>query len=108
MHRGGDEREIYKLLSGENIYMVFTEGISPSYIPNFLVITNGEYTSNYPFQAYAVTFRNHKPSVEFTGKGFGHGVGMSQWGAKEMAEEGYSFKQILSHFYKGTELNKLY
>ncbi|WP_052043766.1 SpoIID/LytB domain-containing protein [Prochlorococcus sp. MIT 0603] len=34
------------------------------------------------------------------GSGAGHGVGMSQWGAKKMAEDGYSHRKILYHFYK--------
>ncbi|WP_058486106.1 SpoIID/LytB domain-containing protein [Defluviitalea phaphyphila] len=41
----------------------------------------------------------------FEGKGYGHGVGMSQWGAKGMAEAGYDYKQILSHYYTGTTVN---
>ena len=36
--------------------------------------------------------------------GFGHGVGMSQWGANGMAKEGHDFIEILSHYYKGTEI----
>ncbi|CAG0929450.1 hypothetical protein PLCT1_01054 [Planctomycetaceae bacterium] len=42
----------------------------------------------------------------FKGRGSGHGVGLSQWGAKGMAENGYSYRQILLHFYPGTELTK--
>ena len=42
----------------------------------------------------------------FRGRGSGHGVGLSQWGAKGMAENGYSYRQILLHFYPGTELTK--
>ena len=38
----------------------------------------------------------------FTGKGFGHGVGMSQWGAQGMALGGSSYQQILAHYYIGT------
>jgi len=38
----------------------------------------------------------------FTGKGFGHGVGMSQWGAQGMALTGASAEQILAHYYRGT------
>lgn len=38
------------------------------------------------------------------GRGFGHGVGMSQWGAYAMAQQGRSYQQILSHYYRGTEL----
>jgi len=40
----------------------------------------------------------------FTGKGFGHGVGMSQWGAQGMALGGASYQQILAHYYIGTAL----
>lgn len=40
----------------------------------------------------------------FTGKGWGHGVGMSQEGAKGMAKEGYTYKEILTHYFTGTEV----
>jgi stage II sporulation protein D len=40
----------------------------------------------------------------FTGKGFGHGVGMSQWGAQGLALKGASYPQILAHYYVGTGL----
>ena len=35
------------------------------------------------------------------GQGFGHGVGMSQWGARGLAEQGADFRQILQHYYRG-------
>ena len=38
----------------------------------------------------------------FEGRGWGHGVGMSQWGAYHMAQIGYSYKEILSFYYKNT------
>lgn len=38
------------------------------------------------------------------GKGYGHGVGMSQWGAKGMAESGHSFEEILQHYYRGVDI----
>ncbi len=44
----------------------------------------------------------------FNGRGSGHGVGLSQWGAKGMAEHGYTYRAILEHFYPGTELEKAY
>ena len=40
------------------------------------------------------------------GSGDGHGVGMSQWGAKDLAERGNTFRFILSHFYKGIRIKK--
>jgi stage II sporulation protein D len=45
--------------------------------------------------------------ARFTGRGYGHGVGMCQWGAKGMAEQGYSARQILEYFYPGTTLGSL-
>ena len=40
----------------------------------------------------------------FTGRGWGHGVGMSQWGAYGYAKRGVTYDKILAHFYPGTEL----
>lgn len=42
--------------------------------------------------------------VVFRGKGSGHGVGLCQWGAKEMAELGYPYQSILYYYYPGTEI----
>ena len=43
----------------------------------------------------------------FTGKGYGHGVGMSQWGAQGMALGGKSAEEILRHYYLGIEITTL-
>ena len=43
----------------------------------------------------------------FTGKGFGHGVGMSQWGAQGMALKGASYAEILAHYYVGTAVTNV-
>ena len=40
----------------------------------------------------------------FSGGGYGHGVGMSQYGAKFMAEEGYTYEEILNFYYTDTEI----
>ena len=46
-------------------------------------------------------------NIEIKTKGYGHGVGMSQYGAQGMAINGYNYKEILSHYYSGTELKKM-
>ncbi len=46
--------------------------------------------------------------VVFTGYGHGHGVGMAQLGAKSYAQDGWSYEKILAHYYRGTELKKVY
>lgn len=40
----------------------------------------------------------------FNGKGFGHGLGMSQYGAKGMAEAGYNYEKILEYYYQGAKV----
>lgn len=44
--------------------------------------------------------------VEMEGRGFGHGVGLSQWGAKAMADQGAAAERIIRHYYPGTHLEK--
>lgn len=44
----------------------------------------------------------------FEGKGYGHGVGMCQWCAFQMAQEGKNYKDILFYFYPGTQISSLY
>lgn len=45
--------------------------------------------------------------VLFNGKGWGHGVGLCQWGAFGMSQKGYDYKQILAFYYPGAELTKI-
>lgn len=49
-----------------------------------------------------ITKDDTNKSFIFSGKGYGHGVGMCQWSALEMAKEGKNYKEILSTFYPGT------
>ncbi|WP_217269762.1 SpoIID/LytB domain-containing protein [Neobacillus endophyticus] len=46
--------------------------------------------------------------VTVKGSGDGHGVGMSQWGAKKMADEGKKYTDILKFYYDGTNIAKMY
>jgi stage II sporulation protein D len=48
-----------------------------------------------------------KRGCTFSGAGYGHGVGMCQHGAKAMAEQGKSYREILEHYYPGAQLKKL-
>ena len=43
----------------------------------------------------------------FHGKGYGHGVGMSQWGAQGMAQQGKNYEQILKHYYTGIRIETI-
>ena len=97
-----------KVISEHNIRYVLNNGeakvmrqdgssvASPNLLPSgFFVITTGKEDGNV---------------VEYslTGGGFGHGVGMSQNGAKEMAKSGYAAEEILLYFYEGCRIENIY
>ncbi|MEE9168692.1 MAG: hypothetical protein V3U73_02965, partial [bacterium] len=52
--------------------------------------------------------RGGNREIVLIGAGFGHGVGMCQWGAIGMSRKGYSYDQMLRHYYRETELKKIY
>lgn len=48
-----------------------------------------------------------KSTARFVGRGYGHGVGLDQWSAKTMAEQGYRAQQIVAYYYPGATLSTL-
>lgn len=76
--------------TGKQITMLgkdFREAVGPNIIRsnNYYVVMHGYY-------------------VDFFGKGWGHGVGMCQWGAQGMSSLGFNYEQILQFYYPGTEI----
>lgn len=53
------------------------------------------------------TIKEEQDSIIITTKGYGHGVGMSQYGANGMANEGYNYQEILNYYYKNITLKKM-
>lgn len=53
------------------------------------------------------TWERKGDSIIVSTKGFGHGVGMSQFGANGMAEEGKGYKEIISYYYKGVQVGDI-
>ena len=70
---------------------------------------DGSKTSGFDLlpSAYFYVTQDKEGNYQLYGGGFGHGVGMSQNGANDLAEAGYGYEEILSHYYNGTELEKL-
>ena len=46
--------------------------------------------------------------LKMAGTGYGHGVGMCQWGARAMAEEGKTHEEIVSYYYKDVDIVKIW
>ncbi len=69
-----------------------------------LFVTNGKNQ-----EKYTITETNGGKTTGFTfsGTGWGHSVGMSQYGAKGMAEAGYTYDDILLHYFPGTKLENV-
>lgn len=72
-------------LSGKKVYSLLNKKIKSFY---FSVEKNG-------------------PRVTFKGKGYGHHLGLCQWGAKEMINQGHPYQEVLEYYYPGTQLMRL-
>ncbi|HZV80655.1 MAG TPA: SpoIID/LytB domain-containing protein [Geobacteraceae bacterium] len=53
------------------------------------------------------TLRQRGDEIIFSGAGNGHGVGLCQWGAKQRAGDGFSYREILNYYYPGVRLERL-
>jgi stage II sporulation protein D len=70
-------------------------------------VTGTELRRIFSLRSACVTWSVSEESVTFTTEGYGHGVGMSQYGANELAKAGRSAAEILAHYYPGAELVKI-
>ena len=60
----------------------------------------------FSLRSTAFTLELTATEAVFTTRGYGHRVGMSQWGAQAMAEQGRDFRQILTHYYQGVSVER--
>ena len=67
------------------------------------------YTIRDKFGLRSTSFTINKigSNVVFKTKGYGHGVGMSQYGAQGMANNGYKYEEIIKYYYQGVEISKI-
>ena len=80
----GKEMEIRRILSDSHLFS------------SAFVVDKGEIKDDIP------------QSFLFSGAGWGHGVGLCQIGAAVMGEKGYTYEEILLHYYKGADIRKFY
>ncbi len=67
-------------------------------------VSGREIRSLFNLNSTSFNFIQSGNEIEIVTTGYGHGVGMSQWGAEGMADEGYDYEEILKHYYTGIEI----
>ncbi len=58
-------------------------------------------------KSFCFTLKHGRKGVSVSGRGYGHHVGLCQWGARKMIDKGYTYKKILAFYYPGTSLMNL-
>lgn len=70
-------------------------------------ISGEEFRSNYHLDSSCFTLQKYNGKLRITTRGIGHGLGMSQYTANEMAKDGKDAAEILQYFFEGTELKEV-
>lgn len=70
-------------------------------------LTGSQFRSVFKLSSSNFTIDFNSKNIFINCSGYGHGVGMSQWGADAMAKEGNDYKEILKHYYQGVDVVKL-
>lgn len=73
---------------------------------NNVNFTGEKISSIFNLRSTSFSIQKVENTVKITTTGFGHGVGMSQYGAEGMAIEGYKYDEILKHYYQGVKIKK--
>ncbi len=72
-------------------------------------INGNEYTGEevrklFSLRSPTFTVKSTDSAITFSVSGYGHGIGLSQYGANYLAQQGYSYEEILKHYYTGVEI----
>jgi len=73
-----------------------------------IVVDGSEFRFALGLKSTFFQMKLHARRFNFEGRGWGHGVGLCQDGAIEMARKGYHYRQILNHYYPALRIKKLY
>lgn len=86
-----------KLSSGniDGKYAITSDGAKKISSDKFAVISS---------KGVSILESKNSEDYNFSGRGWGHGIGMSQYGAKQMAAEGFTYDEILKHYYTGVTI----
>lgn len=81
------------------------------YVMNYEIggkrVTGQKIRNAFGLRSACFTLKYSGGKFVFNVRGYGHGVGMSQYGANEMAKQGATYQEIIAHYYQGTEILKI-
>ena len=103
--------ELQKILNISNIDIQSIERSNTNHVStitiNNKIYTGIQFRKLLNLRSTDFTIQKQDNNYIITTIGYGHGVGMSQYGANQMAKEGSSYKEILNHYYKNTEISEI-
>lgn len=95
----------------EDMDAEITETDTAGYVLNVRVgqenISGEEFRNTYGLASGCFTLQRYNGKMRITTRGEGHGLGMSQYSAEQMAKEGGTYEEILQYFYEGTEIKEV-
>lgn len=103
--------DLNKLLNISNIDIQNVERNETNHVKSITInnktYTGIEFRKLLNLRSTDFTIEKQDNNYIITTIGYGHGVGMSQYGANQMAKEGSSYKEILNHYYENTEISEI-
>ncbi len=103
-----DTLRVIRINSSDRAHQVLVQTAHPRWISasEFRRVLNAYFGKEVVKSTYFMITRK-KDTFTLSGKGWGHGVGLCQWGAIEMGRQGHSYREILRHYYPGTNIQRL-
>lgn len=107
------KEEILKSLNLSDVYLIFSDikRSDKNRVENLKVnnkiFTGIEFRKLLKLRSTDFSIEENQNTYIITTKGYGHGVGMSQYGANQMAKIGYSYEEILKHYYNDIIITKI-
>jgi stage II sporulation protein D len=102
------DEHTFKILTGHNIRYVLNDGETKVYRQDGSQVASPNLLPSAFFLIDTVKEKDYVTGYVLTGGGYGHGVGMSQNGAKNMSLSGYTAKDILEFFYENCTVGQIY
>ncbi|MET3269329.1 UNVERIFIED_CONTAM: stage II sporulation protein D [Paenibacillus phyllosphaerae] len=94
---GANNKTSERTGNSSSLAVLGSDGAATAYSDSDIYIMNGK---------GEVRAASKEPTFRFVGNGYGHGVGLSQYGARGLADKGYDYKYILQYYYKDVTIGK--